>query len=143
MKDASASFIKDQQKQAENYVKHCSAAQLQAYDLSSLVGDQALTASAQAAAFRMALEGFLSDEELYKKLLRKHSRKEPKDGKCEAILVASVPGYSRLVKDAEFIRDASPKVSSKTVSKIVEVPQSQATGFRRRLHDPFYACTTW
>lgn len=138
-----ASFIADQEKQAEQYIEHCFAAQLQArtLSLSRPVVTQAITASAHANSLAGNFANALGEGDRYKRRIQKRSRKEPRSGICDAILFAAIPDEWGLIKDAEFIRSVHFTAPSAIPSVPHTKKESELQQFDRQLQNPFYACT--
>ncbi|KAJ7645789.1 hypothetical protein B0H17DRAFT_1215917 [Mycena rosella] len=130
------SFVEDQIKQADDYWTHCLDAQADARKLDKLLIRQAGTAAFQAQELLAVLEAFRERPEEYKKWVQRRSRREPREGICDAILFAALPGYPDLIPDAEFIREARapPRDAPATVTDLDSVKQ--------QLQNPFYVCTT-
>ncbi|KAJ7508087.1 hypothetical protein B0H11DRAFT_2271055 [Mycena galericulata] len=96
------SFLKEERTQASEYFKYCSRAQGDIADatstLDSSVLQQALTALVHASEIEIALNTCVDNEQAYKEWLGNRSPKEPRTGKCDAILFAAIPVIS-LVND--------------------------------------------
>ncbi|KAF7366215.1 hypothetical protein MVEN_00498700 [Mycena venus] len=139
-----ASFIEDQEKEANQYRDHCSAAQLQAttLSLSYPVVTQAITASTHANALVGNVTKFLRDKDRYKRRMQKRSGKEPRNGICDAILFAALPDEWGLIQDAEFIRSAHAEASPAIPSIPLFRKETELQRFTRQLQNPFFACTT-
>ena len=143
------SFLKEERTQASEYFKYCSRAQGDIADttatLDSSVLQQALTASVHASEIEIALNTCIDNEQAYKDWLGKRSPKEPRTGKCDAILFAAIPGYSHLISDIEFIRDPHTTSAPPTLSLLPPTSTSAGTKrqkLKRELQSPFFACTT-
>ncbi|KAJ7714769.1 hypothetical protein DFH07DRAFT_863228 [Mycena maculata] len=135
------SFVQDQIKQVKDYLGSCADAQTDARHLDTSVWRQSITATARAQELLDFVEPFNERPDEYKRWVQHRSGREPKDGICDAILFAALPGFPDLIADAEFVRDArAPPQDAPTVQN--SDSNSESDSVKKQLQNPFYVCTT-
>ncbi|KAF7334244.1 hypothetical protein MSAN_02385700 [Mycena sanguinolenta] len=90
-------------KQALDYYDHCYAAQSGARD-GEVIRNQAVTATNHANKLLTTITNLAKSANEFKKLVDRHSRQEPRDGICDAILFLPVRARADIISKGSFIR---------------------------------------
>ncbi|KAJ7224969.1 hypothetical protein B0H12DRAFT_1328780 [Mycena haematopus] len=140
-------FVKDQIQQLRDYRDHCldattdarkldkSAQQTDGTHLDAVIR-QSLTASNRAQELLDFVGSFDERPDEYIQWVRRRSYREPKQGICDAILFAVLPGFRDLIEEIEFIIDARTPPQEKPNAP----PKSDSV--KQLLDNPFHVCTT-
>ncbi|KAJ7248848.1 hypothetical protein B0H12DRAFT_1234838 [Mycena haematopus] len=146
-------FVEDHVEQLRDYRRHCVNTQLdvmrQDDERRSMAprgvkhqGEQPIVQQVLAALNRAqelldVVSSFVERPEDYIEWVRHRSYREPKQGICDAILFAALPGFRDLVADVEFIIDARAPPQEKPTA-----PKSASAKAKQLLDNPFNVCTT-
>ncbi|KAJ7263684.1 hypothetical protein B0H12DRAFT_1217397 [Mycena haematopus] len=134
-------FVEDQVRQVKDYRNHCAAAQNDIIKLDDdmpsggLVVEQSITATSQAQTLLQVVQSYERRAEEYKQWVERRSCREPKQGICDTILFAALPGFSDFIADVDFILDARVPPEEKPA-------KSDPDSVKQLLQNPFHVCTT-